>query len=433
VFAGPFLPIREEPPKLVCHFDRSGEILPAASFRSRRSKCRQIRDVRLIRNGSPKATRWYHSRVVTDLQPPQESAESPVQPSAPPARGWLFSALVTLARTLVALLVALAATVVTIRLAHGDVRLALVSLWQGAFGGNYAIGTTLIKTIPLLLTGLGVAIAFRAQMFNIGGEGQFLVGGLLASFVALNIPATQHLTSPILITLMMLVGVLAGATWAGMAAVLKVSRGVPEVISTIMLNFVAVEVLSYLVNGPMERLDHSQPATDALPDSASLPILWSGTPLHAGLIIALAAAAIVWVMMNRTVLGFSIDIVGANPITARIAGYSVSRTIIVAMLWSGALCGLAGAVELSGVVGFIPEGYSPGYGYTAIAVALLGRLSVVGVVFSALLFGALSAGSDNMERTAGIGHELGYVIQAVALLVLLASQWNGWSRVVRRP
>jgi simple sugar transport system permease protein len=345
-----------------------------------------------------------------------------------PVRLFLAGAL----RTSIALLVALGATVLTVHLAHGNVALALTSLWQGAFGNSYSVGTTLIKTIPLLLTGLGVGIAFRAQMFNIGGEGQFLVGGLLASCIALNIPETRHLSAPALLTLMMIGGCAAGALWAGICAVLKTTRGVPEVISTIMLNFVAAELLSFLVNGPMERLDHSQPATDALQDAATLPIIWSGTPLHAGLIIAIAAAVVVWILINRTVLGFAIDIVGSNPIAARTAGYSVGKTLICAMLWSGALCGLAGAVELSGVVGFIPEGYSPGYGYTAIAVALLGRLNVFGIVLSALLFGALSAGSENMERTAGIGHELGYVIQAVALIVLLAGQWDGWRHLVIR-
>ena len=363
--------------------------------------------------------------------PPAEKSASPSDAEGASSSS-VRSILSGAARTAIALLVALAATVLTIRLAHGNVELALTALWQGAFGGGYAIGTTLIKTIPLLLAGLGVALAFRAQMFNIGGEGQFLVGGLLASFIALNLPATRSLSPVPLISLMMLGGIAAGALWAGIAAVLKVTRRVPEVISTIMLNFVAAELLSFLVNGPMERLDRSQPATDALPDSASLPIIWTGTPLHAGLIIAIVAAVVVWVLINRTLLGFSIDIVGANPVAARLAGYSVPKTVLVTMLWSGGLCGLAGAIELSGVVGFIPEGYSPGYGYTAVAVALLGRLDVFGVVLAALLFGALSAGSDNMERTAGIGHELGYVIQAVALLVLLASQWDGWKQVVTR-
>ena len=364
-----------------------------------------------------------------------DSSHQPLTPKLPLAatiRAGALGAVTALARAVAAVVVALLVTIATIRLAHGDVRLALTALWQGAFGGGYAIGTTLVKTIPLLLTGLGVGIAFRARMFNIGGEGQFQIGALAASFIALNVPATRNLPGAATIALMMIAGALGGGAWAAISGVLKTARRVPEVISTIMLNFVAMEILSYLVNGPMERLDHSQPATDALPDAATLPIVWSGTPLHAGMILAAIVAAIVWVMINRTVLGFAIDFVGANPIAARVAGYSVPRTLISAMLWSGALCGLAGAIELSGVVGFIPEGWSPGYGYTAIAVALLGRLSVPGIAVSALLFGALSAGADNMERTAGIGHELGYVIQAVILLVLLASQWEGWGGVFRR-
>ncbi len=341
---------------------------------------------------------------------------------------WLLGVLGTVAKAVIAVVIALGATVAIIYLTHGDVHLALSSLISGAFGSPYSIGNTLVKTTPLLLTGLGVAIAFRAQMFNIGGEGQFLVGGLLASYVAVNISATSHLAAPLLIPLMMLAGAVAGALWAGIAGWLKTARNVPEVISTIMLNFVAIELLSYLVNGPMQRADKSQPATDALGDNATLPIIWHGTSVHAGLILALVSAVVVWVLISRTVLGFAIDVVGDNPVAARLAGYSVPKTILSAMLWSGALCGLAGAVELSGVVGFLPEGYSPGYGYTAVAVALLGRLNVAGIALAALLFGALSAGGDNMERMAGIGHELGFVIQAVVLLVLLASQWDGWGK-----
>jgi ABC-type uncharacterized transport system permease subunit len=199
-----------------------------------------------------------------------------------------------------------------------------------------------------------------------------------------------------------------------------------------MLNYVATELMSYLVNGPMQRADHSQPATDSLPDAATLPIIWHNTPVHAGLIVAIVAALAVWLLLNRSVTGFAIDVVGANPVAAKVAGYSVPHTIVTAMLWSGALCGLAGATMLSGYLGFIPEGYTPGYGFTAIAVALLGGLNVIGVVFASILFGALTAGAGNMERSAGIGHELGQVIQAVILLVLLISQWNGWSKLLRK-
>lgn len=338
----------------------------------------------------------------------------------------LVPAAQSFARALLALAVAGAFTVAVIAVARGNIGLAFTALWQGAFGSPYAFGTTLVRATPLLLTGLGVAIAFKARMWNIGGEGQFLVGALLASFLAVNLPATRSLHAWALTPIMLAAGTVAGAAWAGIAGWLKTARNVPEVISTIMLNFVAIELLSYLVNGPMERPDHSQPATEALGASASLPILWQGTPLHAGFPLALVAAIVVGILLSFTRTGFAMKVVGANSDAARAAGIPVERTLLTAMLASGALCGLAGAVELSGVVGFIPEGYSPGYGYQAIAVALLGRLNPLGVVFAALFFGALSAGSDNMERMAGIDHNVGYVIQAVSLLVLLGAQWVSW-------
>jgi len=319
-------------------------------------------------------------------------------------------------------------TVLVIVAARGSVSLALTSLWQGAFGNPYAFGTTLVRMTPLLLTGLGVAIAFKARMWNIGGEGQFLVGALLASCLALNCPATRSLPAGFLLPVMMLGGALAGAAWAFLAGWLRTSRNVPEVISTIMLNFVAIELLSYLVNGPMERPDHSQPATETLGAAATLPQFSTQSPLHAGFVLAILAAVVVWLFLSWTRTGFSIKVLGANPDTARLAGIPVERTMLAAMLASGALCGLAGAVELSGVVGFIPEGYSPGYGYQAIAVALLGRLNPLGIVLSALFFGALLAGSENMERSAGIDHNVGYVIQAVSLLVLLGAQWVRWEQ-----
>ncbi len=332
-----------------------------------------------------------------------------------------------LARAIIALIVAGLITVLVIAAARGNVSLALISLWQGAFGNPYAFGTTLVRSTPLLLTGLGVAIAFKARMWNIGGEGQFLVGALLASCLAINCPATRSLPGYLLLPIMMLGGALAGGVWSLLAGWLKTARNVPEVISTIMLNFVAIELLSYLVNGPMERPDHSQPATQLLGSQASLPIIWQGTPLYAGFPLAVIAAGVIWVLMSSTRTGFAIKVVGANSDTARLAGIPVERTILASMALSGGLCGLAGAVVLADPnFGFLPEGYSPGYGYQAIAVALLGRLNPAGIVLSALFFGALAAGSENMERSAGIDHNVGFVIQAISLLVLLAAQWVRW-------
>lgn len=302
---------------------------------------------------------------------------------------------------------------------------AITSLYQGAFGSTYDIGVTLNKTAPLILTGLGVSIAFRARMWNIGGEGQFLVGALAAmaagAFLFRNQPPA------ISVVMLLFFGAFAGAIWAGLSAVMRVCRGVPEVISTIMLNFIAVQLLSYLVHGPMQVAGKSQPSTEPLPEQFMLPVLIRDTTLHAGLIIAVIAVIVVILYLYYSVSGFSLKVAGANASAAHFAGINVKRTMIIAMIWSGALCGLAGAVELSGVMGSIYENYSPGYGFTAIAVALLGRLHPAGVMLAALFFGALIAGCGSMERHSGVSSTLSYVIQAVTLLVLLAfyrMKWN---------
>ena len=322
-------------------------------------------------------------------------------------------------RILAALVMAFGLTLLVIVLARQSPREVMTALVQGAFGNRYAVTDTLTKTVPLLLTGLGVAIAFRARLWNIGGEGQFLVGALAAS--ALGAYALDGLPAPVLLPLILLAGAAAGAAWAGLAGWMRVRRSVPEVISTIMLNFVAAQLLSYLVHGPMQERSHAQPASEALGANATLPALW-GVPL------ALVMVVVVAVFLFQTRAGFAQRVVGANPDAARVAGMDVDRTRLTAMLWSGALCGLAGAVELSGVMGTLYENYAPGYGFTAVAVALLGRLNPWGIIASALFFGALTAGSGSMERMAGVSANLSYVLQAVTLLVLLGFQWVRWER-----
>ena len=327
-----------------------------------------------------------------------------------------------------ALLAALALTVLVIALAHGNPVQGLTALGLGAFGSPYDLGNTLSKMTPLLLTGLGVALAFRARLWNIGGEGQFLVGSVAAA--AVGAYTFKGLPSFLLIPLLLTGGAGAGALWAGIAGWMRAARGVPEVISTIMLNFVAAQLLSYLVGfgGPLQEAGRAQPASEALPPNAMLPNALPASPLHAGFAVALLAAAAVAVFLFWTRAGFAVRAVGANPDAARVAGIDVERTQLTTMLWSGALCGLAGAVELSGAIGTFSADYAPGYGFTAVAVALLGRLNPAGIVLSALFFGALAAGSGSMERTAGVSSVLVYVIQAVALLVLLGSQWVHWER-----
>ena len=324
------------------------------------------------------------------------------------------------ARVAAALLTALLLTVAVIRLAHGSPVDALGALASGAFGTPYDLGNTLTKTTPLLLTGLGVAIAFRARLWNIGGEGQVLMGALAAC--ALGAYRLHGLPAVVLLPLILTGGAAAGALWAGLAGWMRVARGVPEVISTIMLNFVAADVLSFALHGPLQqRTDGGLPGyADPLPPAATLPPLVPGTPLHAGFGLALVMLLVVSVLLTRTPAGFAIRAVGANADAARIAGLQVGRTQMIALLWSGALCGLAGAVELSGVVGTLFGEYQSGYGFSAVAVALLGRLNPWGVALSALFFGALSAGSGIMESRAHVSHDLLYVIQAITLLTLLA-------------
>ena len=244
------------------------------------------------------------------------------------------------ARILAALVTAFVLTLLVILLAHGNAQVALAALAGGAFGSAYAVADTLTKTTPLLLTGLGIAIAFRARLWNIGGEGQFLVGALAAS--ALGAYALDGLPAPLLIPVILLAGAAAGAAWAGLAGWMRVSRGVPEVISTIMLNFVAAQLLSYLLHGPMQERSHAQPASEALSASATLPTLWPGTTLHWGFALALVMAVVVSLYLNRTGAGFALRVVGANPDAARVAGLEVNKTRLATMLWSGAFCGLAG-------------------------------------------------------------------------------------------
>jgi len=219
---------------------------------------------------------------------------------------------------------------------------------------------------------------------------------------------------------------LAGAAWAGIAAVLKLRRNVSEVISTIMLNFVALLFISYLVQGPLMETGGRYPQTDALADGLMLPRLFAGHRVHLGLVVAVLAAAALQFVLFRTVAGFEMRAAGANPQAARLAGINVDRRLLLALMLSGALAGLAGGIEVSGVTRRLYERFSPGWGFTGIAVGLLGRLSPAGVVVAALFFGALDAGSNAMQRVAGVSSVLVSVIQATVILFLVTLERARW-------
>lgn len=299
-----------------------------------------------------------------------------------------------------------------------------VALYHGAFGGVYNTAETFAQTVPLLLTGLGVTVAFRCRLFNIGAEGQFLVGAIAGTAVGVQHFAPEW--KPLLLPLVLLAGCGAGAAWAGIAAALKIGRGVQEVLSTLLLNFVALQLLAYMVRGPLQEPIRQFPQSDALAVPARLALLLPGTHLHGGVLLALAVALGVWGALKWTASGFALRVVGASPEAAEGAGISIPRTVVGAFLVSGALSGLAGAVQVSGVTYLLSDGISPGYGYTAIAVALLADLHPLAVIPAALFFGALTAGSVVVQQTVpGVSAVVLQALQAVTLLSVLG---YGWAR-----
>ncbi len=323
-----------------------------------------------------------------------------------------------LAPTLIAALVV--ATGVLLAIGGYDVGRAAEALVNGSVGSWYAIGSaTLVRATPLILTGLAVALAFRAGVFNIGAEGQFLVGAAAAAAIALTLPKTPSL---ILILLALVVGAIAGAVWAWIAAVLRSRFHVLEVISTIMLNFVAAFLVSYLVRGPLQEPTHVYPQTESIVAAAQLPRFGPTTRLHLGFVLALLACAVAWWAVRYTAAGFRLRVVGANPSAARSAGkIDVDRVTTRVFLLSGALSGLAGAIEVCGVTYALYENISPGYGYTAIAVALLARLDPAAVIATGILFGALEAGAGAMQRDANVPSVVVSVIEAGIILALVAA------------
>jgi ABC-type uncharacterized transport system permease subunit len=299
----------------------------------------------------------------------------------------------------------------------------LEALWAGSFGSWYAFtSATLVRAVPLMLTGGAVALAFRGGVFNIGGEGQLLAGAAIAAAVALVVPAGR-MVAPIGIAVALLAAAIGGALWAGVAAFLRARYGVLEVISTIMLNFIALHVVSYLVRGPLQEPTRVFPQSATIAEALHLPRIAGAGRLHAGFLLALVLVVVAGWVLRHTAAGFRLVATGESPTAAASAGgIDVRATTTGVFLLSGALAGLAGGVEVLGVTFALYENISPGYGYTAIAVALLARLDPWRVVVTAVLFGALEAGAGAMQRDAGVPSTLVSVIEAALILAVVAVQ-----------
>ena len=307
--------------------------------------------------------------------------------------------------------------------AGADVAQTYGLLLRGGFGSVFALSETFTRAIPLMLTGLAAAVAFRARLFNIGAEGQLYVGALAAVAVGgLHGGSGFDLPVPLLFGLMLLAAALAGALLLLGPALLKARLGVDEVVTTLLLNFIVLLLVSLMLDGPMkDPTAMGWPQSVALMGELELSKLVEQTRVHSGLLIAAALAVAVWVLMKYTVLGFDIRAMGANARAAAFAGVPVTRTVVLVAMLSGALAGLAGAIEVAGRTSYLTLDMSPGYGYSGIVIAMLAGLHPLGVVAASVFVAGVLVGADSMSRAIGVPTYIADVIVAASLISVLVA------------
>lgn len=304
---------------------------------------------------------------------------------------------------------------------------AYKALFNGALGSMDSFTGSLVKTIPLGITGLAVILSNTSGIFNIGAEGQLQLGAVAATFVGVNF--IGH--GPILtVVVCILSAALVGGLLALIPGILKAYKGYNEIIITMLLNYIAVLFVSYLVRGPLKQPDQTFPQSAELLSNAKLPILIPHTQLHWGIILLLAASFIIYFIKYRTSFGYKMRAVGLNKNSSDYAGIDSKKVMVLAMMLSGAIAGIAGGVEIMGVQGRLMDNFSPGYGYDAIAVAILANLNPIWMLLSAFFFGALSNGAISMQIITGVPVYFVSIIQAFAVLFVVA--FTGLPRYLKR-
>jgi general nucleoside transport system permease protein len=325
---------------------------------------------------------------------------------------------------LLAILTAIVVGGIIIALVGGNPLAAYWGLVQGSFGSAAALSETAVWATPYIFAGLAVAVAFKGGLFNIGAEGQLAFGAVMAALIGYALPNWLHVNLPIYIHLPLTIalGMLAGAVWAAIPGALKAYTGGHEVINTIMMNYIALNITSFLLNGPMRDPDplNLSARTPEIAASARIPPIFPDLRIHWGFVLALIVAVIIWWILWKTTLGFEIRTVGANPDAAKYAGINVKRAIIITMALSGALAGLAGVIEVTALNYRHELGFSVGYGFDSIAIALLGKTNPFGVVLAAILFGAMRNGGTRMQFMTQIPVDIISVIQGLILLFVAA-------------
>ena len=301
---------------------------------------------------------------------------------------------------------------------------SLMGLITGSFGSTFLASETFVLFAPLLLAALAFLVTFRARFYNIGVEGQIYIGALVAYLVGSQLAA---LPSILAIPLVIIASAVGGTLWLALPLLMRTKLQVNEIFPTLVMNFIAVDIVNWLTAGPIKDPNSGNLQTPILPQSTWLPILIQGTRFNLGIIIAAAAAIGVFFVLYKTVIGYEIRASGANPRAAQTGGVDVTRSILVVGLISGGLAGLAGMVVVTGAEHLLAQNFSPGYGYQGIAVAALGNFHPVGSMIASLLYSALSIGGESLQRSsAAIPIELIYVLQAIIVLsVLIVQKWLG--------
>jgi simple sugar transport system permease protein len=297
-----------------------------------------------------------------------------------------------------------------------DISVAFSSFSRGIFGSLYGFSEVLVRATPLILAALGVSVGFRTGFFNIGAEGQIYMGATAATATGL---LFSGLPAILLIPLTILSGFVAGGFWSMVPGFLKAKFGLSEVINTIMFNYIAINIVGILVRSLLKNPEYPLPMSAEIPDAMKLKQFLFPTRLHTGFFIALASAAIIYILMWKTIAGYKLRAVGFNQRAAKCTGISVYKNVLLASILSGGLAGVAGACEIAGVHHKLMEGISPGFGYVAIIIALLGKNHPLGIIFSALGISALQIGSMTMQRQAGVPASISWIIMGSLVLLIL--------------
>jgi len=317
---------------------------------------------------------------------------------------------------LIAFVLVLLITALIIALSGKNPLMAFSYMFQGAFSTEYNIGETIIKTCPLLLCSLGLCICYRAGLTSIGAEGQMAMGGLMATIAGVYFTS---LPRAVLIPVCMIMGMIGGGVWAGIVGYLKAKWGISEIINTIMMNYIAAYIVTYMCSGPIQEPPYTFIQSSQLQSSAFLTKLIQGTRIHGGVILAFVSIFIVYFLLWKSPLGYQMRAVGLNQAAARTSGINVTKNLILSMALSGVFCGLAGAVEIMGLHHRLMPGFTSNLGFDAMAIALLGGLHPLGATVASLFFGALRAGASTMQHAMQVPASLVDIIQGLVVILVL--------------